>query len=436
MDDLFTEISKKVNAVTETVLSPEDREQLKMDIRQTMQQASDVAKEAGKNLRNASRTFAENNRNTFWNEPRGTSAPPPQWNAQESYQAPPKPPRSQASRRAATQPSAANQQQTFHNFTDNKSGAAVMQKPSTALGIIMLVFGLIFFLSNASDILFAFYYFDLYYPIQSLITLCIDLLPAGIGAVLAVIGLQKIQFAKRGIKYQNLLRGADYATIADMSAALSIPEDRIRKDLKKMMGSHLFQNCYFDDEETCFILSKEVYDHYLSMKENLQQKQMEAERMQKLQNEDPNAAALEELRKTGETYIQKIRQINIALPEPEISEKLDKLENVCSRIFGYVVNNPEKLPQIRKFMSYYLPTTLKLSEAYQELELRAIETDDIRNTKQEIRDALDNINLAFQNLYANLMQKDLIGLSADISALETMLSQEGLIENDLHMGNQ
>lgn len=431
MDDLFTEINKKVNAVTETVLSAEDREQLKMDIRQTMQQATDVAREAGKNLWEAGKSMSDNAKSSYWNAPKGTHNPPPQWNGEQPIQ-PPKPPRPQN-----THTPAAQTRQSFRNFTDtHTTGTVVMQKPSAALGIVMLVFGLIFFLSNASDILFSFYYFDLYYPVQSLITLCIDLLPAGIGAALAVIGTQKIQFAKRGTKYQNLLRGADYATIADMSAALSIPEDRIRKDLKKMMSSHLFQNCYFDDEETCFILSREVYDHYLSMKENLQQKQMEAERIQKLQDEDPDAAALEELRKTGETYIQKIRQINIALPEPEISEKLDKLEGICSRIFQYVVKNPEKLPQIRKFMSYYLPTTLKLSEAYQELELRAMETEEIRSTKQEIRDALDNINLAFQNLYANLMQKDLIGLSADISALETMLSQEGLIENDLHMGNQ
>ena len=89
------------------------------------------------------------------------------------------------------------------------------------------------------------------------------------------------------------------------------------------------------------------------------------------------------------------------------------------------------MPQIRKFMSYYLPTTLKFSEAYRDLELKAVQTDEIQATKAEIRQALDNINLAFQKLYANLMQKDLMGLSADISALETMLSQEGLIDNDL-----
>ena len=186
-----------------------------------------------------------------------------------------------------------------------------------------------------------------------------------------------------------------------------------------------------DDQQTCLILSREVYDQYLALQENLRQKQLEAERAAALQQEDPDAAAAEELRRTGEEYIRKIRQINIDLPEQEISAKLDSLEKICTQIFDYVTKNPEKMPQIRKFMSYYLPTTLKFSEAYRDLELKAVQTDEIQATKAEIRQALDNINLAFQKLYANLMQKDLMGLSADISALETMLSQEGLIDNDL-----
>ena len=161
--------------------------------------------------------------------------------------------------------------------------------------------------------------------------------------------------------------------------------------------------------------------------------QAEAERRRKIAEENPEAAALEEMRATGEEYIRKIRSLNDALPAQDISEKLDRLESICSQIFSYVGEHSEKLPQIRRFMSYYLPTTLKLTESYRDLEQRQISTDEVQSVKQEILETLDNINLAFQNLYKNLMQKDLMGLSADISALETMLTQEGLMDSELKM---
>ena len=91
--------------------------------------------------------------------------------------------------------------------------------------------------------------------------------------------------------------------------------------------------------------------------------------------------------------------------------------------------HPEKLSDIRKFISYYLPTTLKLLEAYRELDRKQIETSEAVSTKAEIRRALDNIILAFENLYADLMKEDLMDLSADISVLETMLSREGLMDS-------
>ena len=263
--------------------------------------------------------------------------------------------------------------------------------------------------------------------------MAVNLIPVAAGTALMACGVGRIKYIKRYHRYREQLKGVDYASIADMAEFFAIPEAKLVKDLKRMMSDGLFQNCYFDEQETCFILSKEVYDQYLAMRENLKIQQAEAERRRKIAEENPEAAALEEMRATGEEYIRKIRSLNDALPAQDISEKLDRLESICSQIFSYVGEHSEKLPQIRRFMSYYLPTTLKLTESYRDLEQRQISTDEVQSVKQEILETLDNINLAFQNLYKNLMQKDLMGLSADISALETMLTQEGLMDSELKM---
>ena len=83
---------------------------------------------------------------------------------------------------------------------------------------------------------------------------------------------------------------------------------------------------------------------------------------------------------------------------------------------------------IRKMMSYYLPTTLKLLEAYRKLVRQNTGVESEEKTEQEILSALDNINLAFHNLLDDLMENDYLDLSSDISVLQSMLAQEGLVD--------
>ena len=421
MDDLFTELSRQINDATKKILTPEEMGSLKADVRSAgrdiAQAAQDMAREVGRAA------------NGFWNPPKGNGTAPVQWGAPQdaSAQKPPAPPRT------ASQPAKPRE---FQNFSSARNGGQNGKKAKwkkadpggIGIAAVVLLGIALITLGGGFEELFS---FSFYNPIGSILDTAFAFVPS-IGCLTAsVICFAKMRYLKRAQNYQKQLKGVDYAAIRDMAQFFSLTEDQVRKDLKRMMSDGMLRDCYFDDQQTCLILSREVYDQYLALQENLRQKQLEAERLAALRQEDPDAAAAEELRRTGEEYIRKIRQINIDLPDPEISAKLDSLEKICAQIFSYVSKNPEKMPQIRKLMSYYLPTTLKFSEAYRDLELRTVETEEVRAAKAEIRQALDNINLAFQNLYANLMQKDLMGLSADISALETMLSQGGLIDSDL-----
>ena len=113
-----------------------------------------------------------------------------------------------------------------------------------------------------------------------------------------------------------------------------------------------------------------------------------------------------------------------------ISEKLDRLENVTARIFECVRKHPEKLPDIRRFIRYYMPTTLKLVKSYEEFETQPVQGENITKAKEEIEQALDTVNRAFENLLDTLFADDALDVSADISTLETMLKQEGLTGSD------
>lgn len=244
--------------------------------------------------------------------------------------------------------------------------------------------------------------------------------------VLIGYGFSRRRRAARFAQYQKVIHGKTYCSIGDLAAAVHASPAFVVKDLKKMVRLRMFQEGYFDQKETCFILDFETYQQYLKTEENVRRQKMEEQKKKERLYHNPEQAAVEDLLQEGRRYIGVIRQINLDLPEEDISKKLDALEDITSKIFDYVGQHPEKMPQIRKFMCYYLPTTMKLTEAYRDLEQNGLDTPEVRETKNEIQEALDNIHQAFQNLFNNLVQDDLLDVSSNISALEAMFAQEGL----------
>ena len=234
-------------------------------------------------------------------------------------------------------------------------------------------------------------------------------------------GTYRMRLSNRFRHYRKQLEGRDFCKISELSEASGVSEKRAVKDLQQMVSRKLLPAGYFDEKRTCVILNPETYEQYLKTQEN-------ARRMQEEQEKNPEKAAVMQVVAEGNRYIWRIREINAELPEEEISRQLDELAAICQKIFSYVEEHPQKQAAIRKFISYYLPTTLKLLEAYCNLERRQITTEEANNTRLEIKRALKNITLAFENLFSELIKDDLFDLSADISVLETMLSQEGLMD--------
>lgn len=247
-----------------------------------------------------------------------------------------------------------------------------------------------------------------------------------IGVELAAYFSGKKKRQKRLVAYQIEAERRTVIPLDDLAGKAGIGKKRVRRELSRLLASGKLPEWHLDDEKEALLVGAETYEHYLLSQEKMQklqeQEKLKQERLQSL----PERDSILELERSGERFIEQIRAVNDALPEEEISARLSDLEHVTGKIFGYVEQHPEKLPQIRRFMNYYLPTTLKVMEAYRELDSRGSGLDEVEKTKQEIKQALGNINLAFENLFYSLLQNDMLHVSADISALETMLAQEGL----------
>ena len=115
-----------------------------------------------------------------------------------------------------------------------------------------------------------------------------------------------------------------------------------------------------------------------------------------------------------------------------ISAQIDRLEEVSSRIFQYVKDNPAKLPQIRKFMSYYLPTTIKLLTAYDQMSRQGVSGENITGTMEKVEGMMSSIVQAFEKQLDSLFGDEAMDISTDITVLENMMVREGLAADDLH----
>lgn len=155
-------------------------------------------------------------------------------------------------------------------------------------------------------------------------------------------------------------------------------------------------------------------------------------------------AAMNDLPKTGNQQVDQIiergrgilKQIvaeNDKIPDPELSRQMDELESISNKIFRTVIEKPEKAPQIRRFMDYYLPTTLKMLQGYSLMDDRKISSREALNVKAKIESAMEVVIASFKKQLDTLYQDDILDISTDIDVLETMLKQDGLGAEQLSM---
>ena len=135
---------------------------------------------------------------------------------------------------------------------------------------------------------------------------------------------------------------------------------------------------------------------------------------------------LDELIRQRDLALSEMHRLNDSIEDPKISAQIDHMEAVTAKIIAHVVEHPRKLPQIRKFLNYYLPTTLKLLNAYDRMDAAGISGANIDGTMGKIETMMDTVATAFDRQLDALFGDEALDISTDITVLENLLSQEGL----------
>lgn len=233
------------------------------------------------------------------------------------------------------------------------------------------------------------------------------------GAIIAL-GIGRVTFANRFKTYRDIISTRTFCYLEEIAQRTHAGTAAVRKNAKRMIKRGLFKQAALDDGEEFIIMSSQAYGEYRAAREQ------ESERKAKL--EPPTRDVLSR----GEQFIAQIRKSNKEIDDAVISEKLDRIEHVVGSILERVAEHPETAPQLDRMMDYYLPTTVKLLEAYRTLDEAAVETTSVADSKREIASTLDMLREAFEKLLDTLFRDVAWDVSTDISVLRTMLAQDGL----------
>lgn len=269
------------------------------------------------------------------------------------------------------------------------------------------------------------------FDIPFLIALAIlSIFVVGFG-IAASIGSSTLNRIRRFRTYIQVLHGRDYCDIKELSLSINKSNKYVVKDIESMIAKGWFRQGHLDQKKTCLMVSHAAYDQYLELMKQTEAQKRQEEQVRSQKADSSLPPEVQEVIRTGDEFIRKIRQSNDAIPGQEISAKISHMEMLVDKIFDRVEQNPESVTEIRRLMEYYLPTTVKLLKAYEDLDGQPVQGENIITAKREIEKTLDTLNIAFEKLLDSLFKETAWDVASDVSVLNTLLAQEGLTEDGL-----
>ena len=247
------------------------------------------------------------------------------------------------------------------------------------------------------------------------------------GALLLTGGIRSLSAVSRFRTYKRLLGRKTQCAIEKLARAVGRDVSFVRKDVRRMIGKGLFPEGHLDHEQNHLIISDATYRQFEQARLQLEaaRKQREAEAANV---PDPR---IREVLDKGAAFLAQLRKCNDDIPGEEVSAKIFHMELIRERIFARAKEHPEVIPDLKKLMDYYLPMTVKLLNAYADMDAQPVQGANIESAKREIEGTLDTLSRAFEKLLDELFQDTALDVSSDITVLQTLLAQEGLTDDEL-----
>lgn len=275
------------------------------------------------------------------------------------------------------------------------------------------------------------------------------------GVVLGCLSLY--QYYKCRTKYKLYERFMQYCAVIGMRNRISIrelarsnerSESDMRRDLQIMISKGYFgKNAYLDVEGGYLVLADSsqasadnwkdaVLDLIHFIEAEFAAEPVQDAKYESADNAPAKEKPVENVKKTPDvrqTYMDELErtlnelyQLNQQIEDEGVSKRIDRIGELTGGIFRAVIDNPGREAEVRKFMNYYLPTTLKLLKSYDLMESQSCQGENIVASRRKIENVLDLLIEAYEKLLDRLFGNDALDIATDIDVLETMMAGDGL----------
>lgn len=271
-------------------------------------------------------------------------------------------------------------------------------------------------------------------------TALLGALTAGFAALLGF-GIRNLRRASKLKGLQRAVGEREAVTFDDLAARMQVsPKAALSASRKLIKGGYVPQG-RIDDENTTLMVTEDAYRQYRQFQQNQRQTLAEKQAAEAARVAEARARAAREQdlseRLTpdqrafiaqGRDYVRRMGELNAAIDDAAVSERIVAIEEVVGRILARAEEEPAVIAGLDRLTAYYLPTTVKLLDAYDRLEEEPIQGDNISSSRREIEHTLEVLHSAFEKLFDDTYQDLSLDVSADISVLHAVLAQEGLTE--------
>lgn len=128
----------------------------------------------------------------------------------------------------------------------------------------------------------------------------------------------------------------------------------------------------------------------------------------------------------GNRALSEMGRLYMSIKDPEVRGKINEIMRITDKIAQDAISDPSDIPQIKKFMNYYLPTTIKLLNSYDRMSAQGIEGENLDKSMKSINDMLDTAIEAYKKRLDSLFANQALDIETDIQVMNTMLAREGL----------
>lgn len=128
----------------------------------------------------------------------------------------------------------------------------------------------------------------------------------------------------------------------------------------------------------------------------------------------------------GNRALSEMGRLYMSIKDTQVRQKINEIMRITDKITQDAIEDPSDIPQIKKFLNYYLPTTIKLLNAYDRMSAQGIEGENLDKSMKSINDMLDTVIVAYKKRLDSLFANQALDIETDIEVMNTMLAREGL----------